>query len=72
MCCATRVARNGLFAASMVLTLGFGTVQAFAAPKSLAASGRSAYCDWQVCNYDCKRWGYSLGYCSQEASCVCE
>lgn len=72
----SRIVWNGLFAASMVLTLGFGAVQAFASPVAAPEAGKAFYCDSLQCNSDCKRQGYDGGYCEyfypSRATCVCE
>lgn len=55
--------RKALFASVTALALGFGAAQAFAAPAPAADAKNSLYCSQASCNYDCRRRGYSGGFC---------
>lgn len=61
--------RKALFASVTALALGFGAAQAFAAPAP-AADEKALYCSEFSCNYDCRRRGYSGGFCGA-ISCSC-
>ncbi|HLM67602.1 MAG TPA: hypothetical protein VK358_08755 [Longimicrobium sp.] len=45
------ILRRGLFAAVTAVSLGFGAVQAFAAPGPVKAEG--SYCLWHECRAMC-------------------
>jgi hypothetical protein len=64
--------RQGLFAAGTTLALGFGAMEALAAPRAAAPAG--AYCTAQwasKCNDICVNQGYDYGVCEEPGRCVC-
>jgi hypothetical protein len=66
-----KLLRNGLFAAASTLALGFGALEALAAP---AAPSSGAYCTatWAAkCNSICAGKGYDYGVCQEPGACVC-
>lgn len=64
------VLRKALFASATTLALGFGTVQVFAAPAPAAPGKAALYCSQFSCNSDCRRRGYTGGFCGA-VSCSC-
>ncbi len=60
--------RNILFAAGVLACMAFGSVQAFASPRS--ASGASV-CNSEVCTVLCISRGYHYGVCYPHSGCVC-
>lgn len=68
-----KLLRQGLFATVTTLSLGFGAMEALAAPGAESSSGR-AYCTatWAAkCNDICQGRGYDYGVCQEPGSCVC-
>lgn len=63
-----KTVRRGAFAALMAAALGFGGVQALAAPA--AAQDPSGACSSGQCSRDCRRAGYEGGFCDQ-GGCIC-
>jgi hypothetical protein len=63
-----RSMQRGLFAALTTAALGFGGVQALAAPA--AAQGPEQVCNGGQCGRDCRRAGYDGGFCDQ-GGCIC-
>jgi hypothetical protein len=61
--------RRTLFAAGVLGCLGFGSAQAFAAPRAAAAP--AALCNDTVCAAGCIAKGYWGGYCTQTSGCYC-
>lgn len=67
-----KIARQGLFAVATTFALGFGAMEALAAPG--AQAGTAAYCTatWAAkCNQICTDRGYDYGVCQEPGSCVC-
>lgn len=56
--------RNVVFSVATLLTLGFGAVQAFAAPRAQADAARRA-CSLASCDYGCRSRGYLGGLCDE-------
>ena len=66
--------RTGLLGAACVASLGFGTAQAFARPGTAAAAPLCSVNDPNstVCNSECRRKGYSGGWCDETYTyCSC-
>lgn len=59
--------RNTLFLAGVLGSLGFGSAQAFAAPRAAT----DTFCSDVVCAAGCIAKGHWGGYCSLEGSCIC-
>lgn len=59
--------RKALFAAGVLGCLGFGSVQAFAAPRAAAPA---TFCNDTVCAAGCIAKGYWGGYCGT-LGCTC-
>lgn len=57
--------RNGVFSLATVLTLGFGTVQAFAAPGAPQQKNEESCtgAQWSTCVNRCRSQGYMGGTC---------
>lgn len=55
--------RKGLLSVGVALGLGFGAVQAFAAPVAPEVPGVERYCSAWSCNYNCQQRGYPGGAC---------
>jgi hypothetical protein len=62
--------RNGLLAASVLGTLGFGATQALATP---AEEAKAAACTQQGCNARCEaQFGeFASGFCDPVEGCIC-
>lgn len=58
----TRI-RNVVFSAVTLLALGFGAVQAFAAPSAPKKGATCSGTQWNTCYYRCKSMGYMSGSC---------
>ena len=68
----SKLLRQGLFAAATTLSLGFGAIEAMAAPGT--RGGTAAYCTatWaSKCNDICQGKGYDYGVCQEPGACVC-
>lgn len=69
----SKILRQGLFAAATTLALGFGTLEALAAPSAERAP--AAYCtaQWAAkCNDICVNRSYDYGTCDGETgACLC-
>ncbi|HEY0016438.1 MAG TPA: hypothetical protein VGC13_08975 [Longimicrobium sp.] len=70
----SKTVRQGLFGAAVTLALGFGAMEAVAAPG--ATAGATAVCTYtfaRQCNQNCQSWGYDYGLCDPETGmCICE
>lgn len=62
-----RTVQRGLFAAAVLVAMGFGGAQAFALPGA-AADARA--CSGGPCGRDCRARGYDGGFCDQ-GGCIC-
>ena len=60
--------RMTLFAVGVLGCLGFGSAQAFAAPRPAAGD---TFCSDAVCHAACIAKGNWGGYCSLEGRCIC-
>lgn len=60
--------RRLVFAAGVLGSMGFGSAQAFAAPRPAAPAG---VCEQNVCNALCISRGYHYGICYSHSGCVC-
>lgn len=60
--------RRGVFAGAVMLSLGFGTRQAFASPAPPADDGPRCE-DW--CDRFCRLIGAHSGTCSESGGCAC-
>ena len=56
-------------ALALTLSLGFGAVQALAAPR--AAQAAPSACSNSSCSWSCVKQGYDGGACNAEGECVC-
>jgi hypothetical protein len=66
------MSRSKLLFAAATLALGFGSMEALAAPN--AEQGGAAYCTatWAAkCNQICTDKGYDYGVCQEPGACVC-
>jgi len=59
-----------VFNSAAVLALGFGALQAFAAPAS-ASAANALQCDPYWCEAECVGYGYSGGFCISRLRCEC-
>lgn len=62
--------RHALFGFGLVTSLGFGAVQALAAPR--VATENARHCNPAACNQICQDEGFEGGVClSHNKQCVC-
>lgn len=62
--------RHALFGFGLAASLGFGAVEAFAAPEFAAEGARN--CNPAACNRICRDDGFTGGVClSHNKQCVC-
>lgn len=69
----TTILRQGLFAAATTLALGFGAMEAMAAPGARAGTAAACTATWAAkCNQICQDKGYDYGICdSATGQCLC-
>lgn len=63
----TRTVRRCVFGAGVGAALGFGALQAAAAP----ARGGETVCDARLCDRVCQSVGSIGGRCNEDGFCVC-
>jgi hypothetical protein len=67
-----KIARQGLFAAATTFALGFGAMEALAAPGAAAAPAACTAIWAAKCNDICQGKGYDYGICDgATGACVC-
>jgi hypothetical protein len=68
----SKTVQRGLFAAAMTAALGFGAMEALAAPGAAKTAGAYCTATWAAkCNDICVGKGYDYGVCQEPGSCVC-